>query len=48
MEFKEPKSIMENFALPTLKKLLKHFYIDFQKDATEITDEFLPDHYCSF
>lgn len=29
MEFKEPKNIMESFALPTLKKLLKHFYVDF-------------------
>jgi hypothetical protein len=29
MEFKEPKNIMENFALPTLKRLLKHFYTAF-------------------
>ncbi len=48
MEFRIPKQLMENFALPTLKKLLKHFVVEFQKDDTEINDEVLPDHYSSF
>jgi len=28
MEFKKPKELMEEFALPTLKRLLSHFYPD--------------------
>jgi hypothetical protein len=48
MEFKIPKQIMEKFALPTLKKILKHFCAKLNSDFEQINEDYLPDHYSSF
>lgn len=37
MEFKTPKNLLQNFALPTLEKLLNHFYPELQGDQSVIS-----------